>query len=403
MNPQTNSAPNQDYWHGLAALRGFAMLLGVVHHAAIPFIARPLAGLQWVYTQSPSLICDVCFWWGHAWRIPLFFFLAGFFSQLTVQRHGVPGFAVRRVRRLVVPYVVAALTVGPLVYLVFHLGWYLTGQCSWEQVWPSVPLPVTLNAARFGPVHLWFLLELIIISITYAVLFVAFSPGQREFSEVRSFPARWWIPLGPGVLSGLMLWGAPGPLLEFHNTFFHVPDRMLYHMIYFVGGAIAYRHRATFLSAAACFRLHLAIAAPLSVLYLWMRLGDAVDIGSPFGSCLFSLCSGILCWLMIYAFIGAFNEWFRKPHAVISYLSDASYWIYIIHLPVVVVMQLAVYDVAWPSAVKFAVVIAATTGICLLSYQGLVRYTVLGRFLHGPRDRQPPALASQAGQQQMSV
>ncbi|MCR9202031.1 MAG: acyltransferase family protein [Planctomycetaceae bacterium] len=390
----------KEYWHGMAALRGFAMLLGVVHHAAIPFMDKPLRGLQWVYTQTPTLLCDVAFWWGHAWRIPLFFFLAGFFSQLTLQRYGVQGFATRRFRRLVIPYVVAAFTIGPLIYLVFHGGWYLTGQCSWEQMWPTVALPANLGACRFGPAHLWFLLELIIISITYAVLFVVFSPEQPEFSEVRTLPGRWWIPLAPGILSGLMLWGAPGPMLDFHNTFFHVPDRMLYHMIYFVGGAIAYRHRRTFLATTSYYRRHMAIAAALSAVYLWLRLGQTVDISSPVGSCLFSLCAGVLCWLMIYALIGAFNQWFRHPNAIVSYLSDASYWVYLVHLPVVVLFQLALYNVAWPSAVKFLAAISATTCVCLISYQGLVRYTRIGEHLHGPRTRQSgPARPSAVSEQ----
>lgn len=390
-----------EYWHGMAALRGFAMLLGVVHHAAVPFIKDPLNGLRWVCTQTPSLVCDVTFWWGHAWRIPLFFFLAGFFSQLTLQRYGVPGFATRRFRRLVIPFVAALLTVGPLIYAVFHGGWYVTGQCSWEQMWPTVPLPPDLEACRLGPAHLWFLLELIIISITYAVLFAAFSPHQRTFSEVRALPVRWWIPLAPGILSGLMLWGAPGPLLDFHNTFFHVPDRMLYHMIYFVGGALAYRHRGTFLAATAFYRWHLAIAAGLSVVYLWLRLGQPIDISSPVGSGLFSLCAGVLCWLMIYALIGAFNQWFRHPNVIVSYLSDASYWVYVVHLPVVALFQLALYNVPWSSAVKFPAVIVATTCVCLISYQTLVRYTALGVFLHGPRTRQSVAARRLAISEQM--
>ena len=398
MTAEASPSETREYWHGLAALRAIAMLLGVVLHSAIPFMANPLGGMQnWIYFQTPALICDVFTWWIHVWRIPMFFFLAGFFALQTLQRHGAEQFAKKRFKRLVVPYFIAVYTVGPLIYVVFHLGWYLTGQISWDQVWPHVALPERLAENFFGPVHLWFLQELIILSTAFLALYVLLAPeGESTSPPMTKLP--WWVPIGPGVLTGVMLWSDQSPLLEFHNTFLCVPARLLYNSVFFIGGVTAYRHRSSFFHATTFYRRQLSVAALLSVLYLWLRLSGVVDITAAFGSLAFSVVAGLLCWLLIYGLIGGCNEWFRKPHRVVAYLSDASYWVYIIHLPIVGLTQIAVYHAPWNSVAKFSVVVMSTACLCLMSYQGLVRYTIVGAFLHGPRKRLRTEIKSPAAE-----
>ncbi len=96
---------------GMSALRAIAMLLGITLHASMAYLARPLEGMRWVVQDTPSLIGDFAYWWVHAWRLPLFFFLAGFFAKLTMDRYGAEQFARKRFKRLVVPYLVAAWTI----------------------------------------------------------------------------------------------------------------------------------------------------------------------------------------------------------------------------------------------------------------------------------------------------
>ncbi len=77
--------------------------------------------------------------------------------------------------------------------------------------------------------------------------------------------------------------------------------------------------------------------------------------------------------------------------AVRRYLADASYWVYIVHLPLVMVGQILVVNETWPRFVKFGVVIAGTMAISLLTYQLLVRHSFVGGWLNGrriPRHRQ---------------
>jgi peptidoglycan/LPS O-acetylase OafA/YrhL len=66
-------------------------------------------------------------------------------------------------------------------------------------------------------------------------------------------------------------------------------------------------------------------------------------------------------------------------------VADASYWIYLVHLPLVVWLQVAVAE--WPIhwSYKLALVSGVTLGMALLSYDLLVRSTFLGGLLNGRR------------------
>ena len=388
-NPQLHNP--REYWHGLAALRGTAMLLGIALHASIPYMSTPLSGMNnWACYETPTVFCDILFWWVHVWRIPLFFFLAGFFALQTLQRHGSNGFARRRLKRLCIPYLAAVYLVGPPIYILFSLGWYTTGQCSWEQIWHQVPLPEHLAVNSFGPSHLWFLQELIIFNLVFLFLYVALGTAEKKTSPSQAVNKKslpWWLPVCPGILSGLMLWSDLTPLTEWHNTFLGVPPRLLYNSVFFIGGIVAYQHRSAFFQVTNFYRRHLLLALPLSAAFLWIRLSSHIDHTTAIGSFALSISAGLLCWLMVYGMIGAFTTGLAIHNPVVEYLSDASYWTYIIHLPIVVAIQIAAFDMNMNSLWKFSLVSAVTATACLVSYQRLVRYSIIGEFLHGPRTR----------------
>ena len=81
------------------------------------------------------------------------------------------------------------------------------------------------------------------------------------------------------------------------------------------------------------------------------------------------------------------------------YLADASYWIYIIHLPLVMAAQVLMLEAPLPWWGKLMAVTVGVTAVSLISYELLVRHTFIGRGLNGrriPWRRRPdpaPALA----------
>jgi hypothetical protein len=80
----------------------------------------------------------------------------------------------------------------------------------------------------------------------------------------------------------------------------------------------------------------------------------------------------------------------------VRYLADASYWIYLVHLPIVMALQVLVFHAPLPALAKFALVLAVGFPLMPLSYHLLVRYTWVGAILSGRR-RERPARAAAAG------
>ena len=67
------------------------------------------------------------------------------------------------------------------------------------------------------------------------------------------------------------------------------------------------------------------------------------------------------------------------------YLSDSSYWVYILHLPLVMLAQVWIQDWTAPWWIKLGGVSLGVLVICLITYELLVRHTFMGRWLNGRR------------------
>ncbi|HAV49394.1 MAG TPA: hypothetical protein DCX75_04055, partial [Brevundimonas sp.] len=76
---------------------------------------------------------------------------------------------------------------------------------------------------------------------------------------------------------------------------------------------------------------------------------------------------------------------FSRRSPVRRYLADASYWIYIVHLPLVMVGQTLVLGLAASWWLKATLVIGGTMLVSLITYELLVRHSFIGRWLNGRR------------------
>jgi len=99
----------------------------------------------------------------------------------------------------------------------------------------------------------------------------------------------------------------------------------------------------------------------------------------------FSLLQATYAWLMTFAMIGFFSRFFAAERYWVRYLSDSSYWLYIAHLPLVLLLQDMVEKWTMASSIKFILINLITASLLLISYQILVRNTWIGLLLNGRR------------------
>ena len=97
--------------------------------------------------------------------------------------------------------------------------------------------------------------------------------------------------------------------------------------------------------------------------------------------------SALYTWTMIVGMLGLFERYCRADRAWVRWLSDSSYWCYIMSVLPLMGLQILVADWPIPGIVKFVAINAATMAILLVSYRYLVRYTWVGNVLNGPRKR----------------
>jgi len=90
-------------------------------------------------------------------------------------------------------------------------------------------------------------------------------------------------------------------------------------------------------------------------------------------------------WTMSLAMIGLFCRLFPHPRPAVSWLADASYWMYLVHVPLVIAVQMLVREWPLPPGVKFLLILGIVIPILLASYRWCVRYTPIGTLLNGPR------------------
>jgi peptidoglycan/LPS O-acetylase OafA/YrhL len=107
-----------------------------------------------------------------------------------------------------------------------------------------------------------------------------------------------------------------------------------------------------------------------------------------------SVLQPAFAWTMSLGLIGLCSRFCSRPSPLVSWLADASYWMYLVHVPLVMVAQMVVRPWAMPADLKFLVVMALVTPVLLASYRYGVRHTAIGRLLNGPRGTTSTARAA---------
>ena len=64
-------------------------------------------------------------------------------------------------------------------------------------------------------------------------------------------------------------------------------------------------------------------------------------------------------------------------------IADSSYWIYLVHLPIVTFITFAMFQINVFAEIKFILAIFLTSIICLATYKLFVRSTIMGLLLNG--------------------
>ena len=247
--------------------------------------------------------------------------------------------------------------------------------------------------------HLWFLYYLVLLITGFAM--VTWAAHKLNWKPM---PA--WIIASPLRL----LWLVP---LTFVPQFFMVtdfgpdtaaspipwPPMLAYYAVFFGFGALCHGQKAFEKNIGRRWPVYLLLAIPALLLALhWYELRGGIFATSEskelsqllYNNLLCTLFTVLYAWLMIFGFIGMFRQFFSKGNRCIRYISDSSYWLYVMHLPPIMLLQIWMSGWPWPSAIKFLAICMVSTGVLLLIYEYAVRYRLIGTMLNGKKLRHNP-------------
>jgi ABC-type multidrug transport system ATPase subunit/peptidoglycan/LPS O-acetylase OafA/YrhL len=381
-----NKESPENRLHALDAVRGFALLLGVAFHAALSFVGGPPGTWFAADNSSNAVLGDVAFV-THIFRMSLFFFIAGYFGRLLYQKLGAPSFWANRLKRILIPLVAGWVILSPIIS-------YLWVKGITKAFGGALP-PMPAMPADFFPLgHLWFLYQLLLIYvvvITVRGLVARLDPAQKlrglvdkaVSGSIRSMAGTFTLGLPvAAVLMSLPFWiywmGIPTPDM----TLIPQAPASVGFGTAFVFGWLVHRSKDALAAIAQRWISNLGIAIVATGWLLHsMHLEPMAQPGLT--KTVYALVFGVAVWGWVLGLTGAALRFLSNYSATRRYLADASYWIYLAHLPLVAALQMWVSD--WPLhwSVKYPFILIASFAVLFASYHYLVRPTFIGQLLNG--------------------
>ncbi|QQQ18144.1 acyltransferase family protein [Brevundimonas vitis] len=381
-----------DRLHGLDALRGGALLLGIVLHASLAYTPTPM----WIVAEDGSQVASTLFFAIHLFRMTAFFIIAGLFAHMMLERRGWAGFVRNRLARIAGP--LGLLWTPVFAAFLIALLWKVAIDNGGSLPTEGPPQP-PMTVFNFPLLHLWFLWVLLIF---YAVVLVLRAPFAaldrsggwgRRVDRLTGAATGPWSPLVLGApLAVAMAW-VPGwiPFVGIPT-----PDTGLVpNAIALTGFGTAFlfgflldRRRDLLVRIERLWPVFLVMALGTGT-GAWVLGGGAMPqlapVADPVARAGAAAVYGFAVFASALAAMALCLRFLSGYSAVRRYLADASYWIYIVHMPIVLALQVVMFQIEAAWWIKFAVVIVGTFAISLASYELLVRHTFVGGWLNGRR------------------
>jgi len=347
------------YW--LDNLRTFMIFFVVLIHVGIVYESSGVGGLFWiVYDPSTNNLFEIINLIIDLFVMSAIFFIAGYFTPLSLKNKNDWAFLKSKFKRLMIPWIIAVLTLIPLYKVIFLYSRNLS-QESWTTYfhWSN---------GIWSQNWLWFLPVLFLFDILYLFL----SRLNINTSKITLKGA-----IGAFFLMGLIysfcmdIFNGQGwtktILIDFQN------ERLLIYFLIFLLGSLCYKLK-TFESKEKSKKLYIILSCtawiPITLyisLLLYSLLNPDKYIFSEIVDTFLIRCNYLLSLLCIlYVMINTFRFFLNKSGKISKEMNRNSYNVYIIHVIIMGGIALTMLNTAIPSLVKYLILTASTYVACNL-------------------------------------
>lgn len=329
--------------HDIDWLRVIAIGLLLIYHIAIIFqpwamfigFIRSDNAIEALWTPMTML---------NVWRIPLLFFVSGMGLYFAMRKRNWKQLLMERTLRILLPFAFGIVAIAPLHMFIF-------------QKYYNMPLGYYPHQG-----HLWFLgnifvYVLLLLPLYYYLKKLGDGKIKRALSTVMSHPG------GPLLISLVfvveVLLVKPQMFALYAQTWHGFFNGFL---AFFFGFLLVYSGKKFWQTVLKWRWLYTGLAI---VLYATRF----VLFGTEAPGYLMAIESN--CW--IFGAFGFGYKYLNKPSKTLSYLSQAAYPVYIIHMFVLYTGAMVILPLEIHPMLKFIAVVAFTGSFCYLIYEFIIR------------------------------
>lgn len=365
--------------HSLDALRSIMMMLGLVLHSTETYLVSE----NYPFPKdvlATSIFLEFIENFIHVFRMPIFFFMAGFFGALLFYSKGPKPMLKNRLSRIGLPFIVFLIILSPIIVGSLNYSYIkFSNSSTFLSEILANQNGILMLVPRYT-FHLWFLYYLMMFSLlafSSALLMKRAKRLSRYVVNVFVFVFK--RPLFRvfffSIIHFLILvsiWdlggGTPLGFVPKAKPF------LFYSYFYFVGWVLfkAKDHIKILPKGA-----HLSVIIGVLLFILRFIYSDYLD------DVIKGVLHAIITWTLLFGLSGLFVKYLSVNSPTLRYVSDASYWVYLVHLPFTIWIPGLLSNLELPGIIKFFITLILTSIICFTTYHHLVRATFVGKFLNG--------------------
>lgn len=341
-------------------------------HALLPYTTFPRA------FQDPqtSIGFDIVTIFLYDFAMPAFFLTAGFSTALIYDRKGPRGLWRNRLMRIFVPLLIAYIVLSPITHAAYQFAKEAAATGSLQA---GVDKVMLLEWVKPGNAyHLWFLLALIVytamaLGVRWCVMRLPGDAPDRLRAASRSFLASRWHSTLLTVIAFVFYF----PAYVTNGADAGTVTGQLALFTFFLVGWVLYLHRDLLPKLQDRPWRPVLVALAVTPLAVWssrLRLMSPdepqwlVSVAAAFGH-------SVIAAFMSFALLGLYQAYLNRESAIGRYVSDASYWIYLVHFPLVIAFAGLFTVTSLPAIAKYLLTVGMATPIVWSTYHFGVRHT----------------------------
>jgi fucose 4-O-acetylase-like acetyltransferase len=350
----TEKKSNRIYW--MDNLRSIIIFLVVLYHVGGVYEATGFWGLFWIVDDPATIswvsIVGVAF---DIFIMPTMFFISGYLTPISLERKGAGGFVASRLKRLMLPWLLAVLTMIPLYKIIFLYSRGLP-----QEHWTTYLHFNHPNSQNW----LWFLPLLFVFNLLYLLL----TKLNVRFDRL----SLTWALLGTfviGVIYSMAIGSWLGfrsltltPLLDFEN------EKMLVYFLFFLLGVLAFQQNlfAELPKKKTVYTIVNAVGWLPVTVHIFARIWPYFSTNPAEFE--FTPLYRLIWWIsfhagalsMVYLMVESFWRYVDRSGKLWRTLSQNSYGVYIIHVIMIGIFGTLLLNTSLPALVKYLLLIILT-------------------------------------------